>query len=439
MKIVHFAASDKGGAGIAAVRYHNSLKTLGYDSTLYLKTKHGIYKDQDIIQLCLKKEKKQIILSFIKRILHILFNNRIERKIYSLFYKPKPKTKIENEIKNAYCFYNEKDAITKGCFPGVENLIGDEHIDIIFIHWMSGYLNTYDMKRLYEKTHARFIFTMMDIEPVTGGCHYPWNCKEYTRNCFNCPALPYEKQSLAVIQHTARELNLNYIHPDVMLDSKFDLEHAVNSTINFRKTFFCYYPIDEKIFYPSKKETNKKQITIFSIGNQMNDYRKGGRFVMEILFELDRKINFDITFLCIHKSDFSYYTYNHITFEEFEFCENVEDLANVYRRADYFLCTAIEDAAPMMLMEALMCGLPTVSFDISLAKALIENEKDGYVVPLYNSKLFAEKLYTLINNPPTSMRTPEEIHQKMVSIYGIAESSKQLIDCIEDKNELNIY
>ena len=57
-----------------------------------------------------------------------------------------------------------------------------KNTDFIFIHWLGGFINSYDIKRLYDATGAKIIFSMMDLESITGGCHYPWTCTKYETN-----------------------------------------------------------------------------------------------------------------------------------------------------------------------------------------------------------------------------------------------------------------
>jgi hypothetical protein len=40
MKIIELAYSDVGGAGIAALRYHELLKSMGYNARLYVAQKY---------------------------------------------------------------------------------------------------------------------------------------------------------------------------------------------------------------------------------------------------------------------------------------------------------------------------------------------------------------------------------------------------------------
>lgn len=72
----------------------------------------------------------------------------------------------------------------------------------------------------------------------------------------------------------------------------------------------------------------------------------------------------------------------------------------------------------MMLQEALLCGVPVISFDVGVGKQFIENGKQGYVVPRYDVKAFEEKLFEMTEKRPESIQNRAEIHNHMVNICG---------------------
>ena len=72
----------------------------------------------------------------------------------------------------------------------------------------------------------------------------------------------------------------------------------------------------------------------------------------------------------------------------------------------------------MMLQEALLCGVPAITFDVGVGKQFIEEGKQGFVVPRYDINAFEEKLFEMIENRPKSIQSPQEIHEHMVKICG---------------------
>ena len=78
-------------------------------------------------------------------------------------------------------------------------------------------------------------------------------------------------------------------------------------------------------------------------------------------------------------------------------------LALVYQAADIFVCPSVEDAGPMMIPEAMLCGVPVVAFNTGGAPDLIETMKTGYLAAYKDSFDLAQGMYNLLtaNNLPT--------------------------------------
>jgi glycosyltransferase involved in cell wall biosynthesis len=437
MKIIEFSSTDRNGAGIAALRYHKLLQSMGHECTLYVSQKH--LDDPSVLEINYFLNERNI--PDLKRNIkyHIRktpFLKKIKQRIF-----PPHKTSNNNILTalSTYSYYNFDEIRTQ---PNLHLLskVDFDSVDIIFIYWLGNFINTSDIKYLYEKTNARIIFAMMDMEPITGGCHYFWDCNNFYTNCFNCPALPHDKQEFSHVQLTTRAQNVAYMNAEIFSSSLEDLQIAHNGVVKFQKYWHLYYPIDENIFYPRKDNRNTK-IYLYSNAHEHRNPRKGFWLLMQILFFIDKKLTSrKIVLLCLDKSLFSAYKFKNIEFEEFSFCTNLNDLADLYRRSDIFLCTSVEDAAPQMLAEALMCGLPTVSFNIATANQFISNGVEGYIVNRYDTVSFAEKVIDLITQITIGKIRSQnkQIHEKMVKICGIDAVKQQLNNILSKKTKMDI-
>ena len=55
---------------------------------------------------------------------------------------------------------------------------------------------------------------------------------------------------------------------------------------------------------------------------------------------------------------------------------------------------------PLVLIEAMQCGLPCIAFDCPQGpREIIEDGKNGFLIPYDDDALFIEKLTFLIENP----------------------------------------
>jgi len=73
------------------------------------------------------------------------------------------------------------------------------------------------------------------------------------------------------------------------------------------------------------------------------------------------------------------------------------DIIFLMKNADFFVMSSAWEGLPIVLLEAASVGLPAVVTDVGGNKEIIENDKNGYVVPPNNYKSLANKIDVIIN------------------------------------------
>jgi glycosyltransferase involved in cell wall biosynthesis len=79
---------------------------------------------------------------------------------------------------------------------------------------------------------------------------------------------------------------------------------------------------------------------------------------------------------------------------------NTKDVIKAYTSGCIFIMTSRFEGFPLVLIEAMQCGLPCIAFDCPQGpREIIEDEKNGFLIPYDDDALFIEKLTFLIENP----------------------------------------
>lgn len=101
-----------------------------------------------------------------------------------------------------------------------------------------------------------------------------------------------------------------------------------------------------------------------------------------------------------------------------ELAGNRKDVETFYSMSKIFAFTSSSEGFPNVIGEAMSAALPVVAFDcIAGPSEMIENDMNGFLIPLFNYTQFEEKLSSLMIN--------DEMRQKM------GESAKQSITAFD--------
>ncbi|MWB96518.1 glycosyltransferase [Flavobacterium sp. GA093] len=85
--------------------------------------------------------------------------------------------------------------------------------------------------------------------------------------------------------------------------------------------------------------------------------------------------------------------------EKIVFLEPIKNIQNKYTEASILAMTSRNEALPMVLIEAMACGLPCIAYDCPVGpKAIIKDNENGFLIEDGNQNSFAEKLNLLIED-----------------------------------------
>lgn len=99
------------------------------------------------------------------------------------------------------------------------------------------------------------------------------------------------------------------------------------------------------------------------------------------------------------------------------------------RGADIFLHTAIKDPHPRSVLESMATELPVVAYGVDGVSETVVNEKTGYLVPLNNTELLAQRITELITNPTTRTQMGLAGYQR-IQEYFTAEMTAQRVNAV---------
>jgi glycosyltransferase involved in cell wall biosynthesis len=166
--------------------------------------------------------------------------------------------------------------------------------------------------------------------------------------------------------------------------------------------------IDMNFFRPEKrnlcKKLNiKKELTCLFMGRL--EHEKGLEYILEAKNILDKKSR---QYYYLFVGDGSLFKkLEHIALSDKKIrllkWTRYEDLPHIYNSTAIFLYPSIptplwEEQFGYSIVEAMACGLPTVSTDMTGPREIIKDKIDGFIIPPKDAKILSEKIDQLMSN-----------------------------------------
>jgi len=255
--------------------------------------------------------------------------------------------------------------------------------DIVHCHNLHG--NYFNLRLLQQISKIKpVVWTLHDMWSFTGHCSYSYNCKKWQTECGNCPDLKIyppllwdnTKRLFKKKQRIYDNSNLNIVTPSLWLKKKVEKSILKNKSIDLIYNGVDINNLKKYNKNKIRKELNlpqNKKIIMFLAAGGKDDYRKGWKYIEKII-ENHR----DILFLCIGGKEKIIKNKNNVKY--IKYINSKKRLAKYFSSSDIFLFTSLAENFPLVILEAMACGIPIVSFDVGGVKEAISHKENGYIV-----------------------------------------------------------
>lgn len=314
--------------------------------------------------------------------------------------------------------------------------------DIIHLHWINqGMLSLKNIRKILQSGKP-VVWTMHDMWPCTGICHYARTCENYQKgnSCGNCPYLlgkgnkkDLSHRTFIKKQKTLQTAPIHFVTCSAWLQSlaqKSALlsQHEVTHIPN---------PINTNLFKSQSKTEAREKCGLPTDGPlilfgsvKVKDKRKGADYLVEacnILVAEHPELKDTLGVVLIgHKSrslekllPFKVYPLDYVS--------NEHDLVNIYNSVDMYVTPSLEDNLPNTIMEAMACGVPCVGFQVGGIPEMIDHLHNGYVADYKSAQDFANGIYWVLHESDYAMLC-EQASRKVVTQYSERTIAMKYID-----------
>lgn len=116
------------------------------------------------------------------------------------------------------------------------------------------------------------------------------------------------------------------------------------------------------------------------------------------------------------------------------FLGNIVNAGAYCAQADLFMLPSNYEGLPMVIIEAMSCGVPVVASDVGGVSEIVRNDINGYTLP-NRAELFAEKIETILSNENLYARMSKnalEIFERELTIDKMVEGYMAVYRSLND-------
>ena len=205
------------------------------------------------------------------------------------------------------------------------------------------------------------------------------------------------------------------------------LQKHYKEIVEAKKTAIIYNAID---FSQSKKNVQPNSKIIIGNGGRLVK-QKGQQYLIEIAKKLKHKgIDFKILIAGegpLHNGLKEAIKKQNLT-EQIELLGFVKDMKSFMEQIDIFVSTALWEGFGFVLAEAMVAKNVVLAFDLSSNPELIKDGENGFLIPLNNIDLFADKLVQLINDKALRIQMGEAAYAFAKANFEKNKQFQKLID-----------
>lgn len=285
--------------------------------------------------------------------------------------------------------------------------------DLVNVHWVAGFVAAAGVRRIIESGRP-VVWTLHDMRPFTGGCHYTSGCEGFAADCRACPQLlsTMERLPPRVLARGRRRLRgvpLTFVAPsrwmadELRRSSLFDpAAHAVRVIPN---------GIDLQRYAPGDQAAARRRLGLPETGIgillgsvSLDERRKGAAVAGEALARAAVRWG-EPGHEAAHGPAPFVVTYGSgslsipgIVCRHLGSLDEAGVLAALHA-CDVHLTMAREDNLPNTVMEALACGLAVIATRTGGHPEMISDGVEGWLVGVDDAAAAATLIDRLVSAP----------------------------------------
>ena len=403
---------SRGGAAIATYRLHRGLRSISVDSHLMVANKNT--DDPAVITPEPQTRLKRFIARFLAR-REGIFTARTyakERKLFS-------PARCPDNLRFSVEAFNP---------------------DLVHLSWInSGFMKIETLKQF----NRPIVWTLHDMWPFTGGCHYDDECRRFQQSCGKCPIIESGKDHDLSRKIWKRKRQAWRDVPIIVVAPSHWLAAMARASSLFRDQQIevipngidteRYKPLDKQMAREAYNLPQDKHLVLFSAFNATTDKRKGNQFLIPAIRKMALTGWGENTELVvigapepINPPDLGMKVhYMGLLHDEIS-------VVLLYSAADVTVAPSMQENLSNTVMESLSCGTPVVSFNIGGMPDMIDHQRNGYLAQAFDPDDLATGMMWVLENETRHDMLARHSRKTVVERFGLEAVASRYLALYQD-------
>lgn len=403
---------DVGGAAIATYRLHRGLCSIGVDSRLMV-----MHKGKDDPTVIGPEPQSR-------------FKNRI-----AIFY-----ARRDERITRYFQARGNRYFSPARCPDKLALRVEKLNLDMVHLFWMNSGFMKIESLRQFKKP---IVWTLHDMWPFTGGCHYDDECGRFQQSCGKCPILSsgsdhdlsrhiWERKRKAWRDVPITVVATSHWLADMARSSSLFKDQRIEVIPNGIDTE-KYKPLDKWAARDAYGLPQDRHLVLFSALNVTTDKRKGNQFLVPAIKKMAQEGWGEMTELVVIGASAP---------------ENPPDLGMkvhymghlhdeisqvlLYSAADVTVAPSMQENLSNTVMESLSCGTPVVAFNIGGMPDMIDHQYSGYLARPFESDDLAAGIVWVLENKVRHVMLAQHARQTVEERYALKTVASRYLALYQD-------
>jgi glycosyltransferase involved in cell wall biosynthesis len=425
VRILHLSTNDiSGGAAKAAHRLHTSLCSLSQESAMLVGRKDSddprvhVYRPSPAMEF--HHRTRKFINQHLRRLGRFLARKHHEITPLEAKFPPQG-SGLFSHIRSDN--------------PGGDFISQMPPSDILHLHWINTLIDFRTFFPRVAKSHF-LVWTLHDMNPFTGGCHYDNGCGRFKQNCGKCPNLGsnHERDLSRRIWNEKRQIysqldrsRLHIVTPSRWLAA----ECQQSSLLESFPVSVIPNGLDLNVFKPRNRGFSRNILglpanskVILFVAHSVGEKRKGFSILLKALGSLSGFPGLHL--LSVGQKPFHIQgSFPHI---HMGYVSHDSLLSVIYSAADIFVIPSILDNLPNTVTESISCGTPVVGFAVGGIPDLVQHGLTGLLSSASDVNALQQCIQTILMHDNLREQMSANCRKRAIDAFGVALQARAYLD-----------